>query len=75
MLTVRDRDVDKSEALDAGADDYVTKPFKSVELAARIRAALRRTPWTREPSRRLMLASASIDLTYGQSPFAAVARV
>jgi two-component system KDP operon response regulator KdpE len=42
MLTVRDRDVDKMEALDAGADDYVAKPFKSVELSARIRAALRR---------------------------------
>ena len=46
MLTVRDRDVDKIEALDAGADDYVTKPFKSLELLARIRAALRRTTWT-----------------------------
>src|SRR5580693_4326023 len=33
MLTVRDRDVDKMEALDAGADDYVAKPFKSVELS------------------------------------------
>lgn len=61
MLTVRDREVDKVEALDAGADDYVTKPFKSAELAARIRAALRRTPWTREPAGRLTLGSAAID--------------
>ena len=44
MLTVRDREQDKVEALDAGADDYVTKPFSMPELLARIRAALRRTP-------------------------------
>jgi two-component system KDP operon response regulator KdpE len=44
MLTVRDREPDKVEALDAGADDYVTKPFGMPELLARIRAALRRTP-------------------------------
>jgi two-component system KDP operon response regulator KdpE len=44
MLTVRDTESDKVEALDAGADDYVTKPFSSPELLARIRAALRRTP-------------------------------
>ena len=42
VLTVRDRDEDKIEALDAGADDYVTKPFRIPELAARIRAAVRR---------------------------------
>jgi len=44
MLTVRDSEADKVEALDAGADDYVTKPFGSPELLARIRAALRRLP-------------------------------
>src|SRR5262249_45261146 len=43
MLTVRDAEEDKVAALDAGADDYVTKPFNSPELLARIRAALRRT--------------------------------
>ena len=42
VLTVRDRDEDKVTALDVGADDYVTKPFRLTELAARIRAALRR---------------------------------
>ncbi len=42
MLTVRDAGRDKVEALDAGADDYVTKPFRMPELLARIRAALRR---------------------------------
>lgn len=44
MLTVRDAERDKVAALDAGADDYVTKPFGMPELLARIRAALRRVP-------------------------------
>jgi two-component system KDP operon response regulator KdpE len=61
MLTVRDNETDKVEALDAGADDYVTKPFKTPELSARIRAALRRTPWTHGPSGRLTLGTAEID--------------
>jgi two-component system, OmpR family, KDP operon response regulator KdpE len=43
MLTVRNAEADKVQALDAGADDYVVKPFGSEELMARIRAALRRT--------------------------------
>jgi len=43
MLTVRNTESDKVQALDAGADDYVVKPFGSEELMARIRAALRRT--------------------------------
>jgi len=42
MLTVHDAQRDKVEALDAGADDYVTKPFAMHELLARIRAVLRR---------------------------------
>jgi two-component system KDP operon response regulator KdpE len=42
MLTVRSSEHDKVQALDAGADDYVTKPFGSEELMARIRAGLRR---------------------------------
>jgi two-component system KDP operon response regulator KdpE len=43
MLTVREDEVDKVEALDAGADDYITKPFSVPELAARLRAAVRRS--------------------------------
>ena len=43
MLTVRDSEEDKVLALDAGADDYITKPFNIRELAARIRAAVRRS--------------------------------
>jgi len=44
ILTVRDSEADKVAALDAGADDFVTKPFSTPELLARIRAALRRVP-------------------------------
>ena len=62
MLTVRDTEADKVAALDAGADDYVTKPFTTLELLARIRAALRRTPATHGPaSGRLRLSAVEID--------------
>ena len=44
VLSVRNTERDKVEALDAGADDYVTKPFGIQELLARIRAAIRRMP-------------------------------
>src|SRR5215468_7735953 len=44
VLTVRHKEEEKVDALDAGADDYVTKPFGKKELLARIRAALRRNP-------------------------------
>lgn len=50
VLTVRNAERDKVEALDAGADDYVTKPFSTPELLARIRAALRRLPQQAELS-------------------------
>ena len=43
ILSVRDRENDKIAALDAGADDFVTKPFSSGELLARLRTALRRS--------------------------------
>jgi two-component system, OmpR family, KDP operon response regulator KdpE len=42
MLTVRDQEEEKVQALDLGADDYITKPFSTRELIARIRAAVRR---------------------------------
>jgi two-component system KDP operon response regulator KdpE len=42
MLTVMDGEDDKVQALDAGADDYITKPFQLRELAARLRSAVRR---------------------------------
>jgi two-component system KDP operon response regulator KdpE len=43
MLTIRDSQDDKVEALESGADDYVTKPFHMRELTARVRAAIRRS--------------------------------
>ena len=46
MLTVRDSADDKIDALDAGADDYVTKPFHVGELTARVRSAVRRSRTT-----------------------------
>jgi two-component system, OmpR family, response regulator VicR len=44
MLTARRNEIDKITGLDAGADDYVTKPFSHGELLARIRAQIRRSP-------------------------------
>jgi two-component system KDP operon response regulator KdpE len=50
VLTVLAAEGDKVAALDAGADDYLTKPFGSAELTARLRAILRRAPGENEPS-------------------------
>ncbi len=57
MLTVRNTDADKIAALDAGADDYVTKPFSMPELLARVRANLRRVPYS--------AGSGSVTVTFG----------
>jgi two-component system, OmpR family, KDP operon response regulator KdpE len=61
MLTVRDSEEDKVEALDAGADDFVTKPFSTPELLARIRAALRRVPAFQTGPGRIRIGSVVID--------------
>ena len=62
MLTVRDREEDKVATLDAGADDFVTKPFSTPELLARIRAALRRAPMAPEAgAQKVALGHAQID--------------
>jgi len=50
MLTVRDSEDDKVEALEAGADDYVTKPFQIRELTARIRSSIRKFRAPEAPS-------------------------
>jgi DNA-binding response OmpR family regulator len=78
MLTARDTDLDKVAMLEAGADDYVTKPFSPPELVARARAVLRRTAsvssMTPEPlqvggltidlaERRVLVDGASVELT------------
>ncbi len=44
MLTAKGEEADKIKGLDSGADDYITKPFSTRELLARVRAVLRRTP-------------------------------
>lgn len=50
MLTAKDSELDKVTGLDAGADDYLTKPFGILELKARVQALLRRTSRSRRPS-------------------------
>ncbi|MDQ1295428.1 MAG: two-component system, OmpR family, operon response regulator KdpE [Actinomycetota bacterium] len=65
VLSARDAQADKVGALDAGADDYVTKPFGMDELLARIRAALRRAaPAPDEPV--VVTASFTVDLAAGR---------
>ena len=67
VLTVRDREIDKVEALDAGADDYVTKPFGMNELLARLRAQLRRgTAGHTDPAPVVRTDHFTIDLAKGQ---------
>jgi two-component system KDP operon response regulator KdpE len=61
MLTVRNSEGDKVRALDAGADDFVTKPFSTPELMARIRAALRRVPASQSSTGRLRVGELAID--------------
>ncbi len=61
VLSGRGDSTDKVEALDAGADDYVTKPFGMDELLARTRAAVRRTPAAEAPPR-VPLGNLTIDL-------------
>ncbi|MGA2171318.1 MAG: response regulator transcription factor [Terracidiphilus sp.] len=63
MLTVRKAENDRIEALDAGADDYVTKPFSMPELSARIRANLRRVPSaSRSGAQTIRFGAVSADL-------------
>lgn len=62
MLTVRDTEQDKVASLDAGADDYVTKPFGTPELLARIRAALRRLPAAEDSTETVTLEGLEIQL-------------
>lgn len=61
MLTVHNTEAAKVEALDAGADDFVTKPFSTPELLARIRAALRRIPVGQSAPSRLRIGELTID--------------
>jgi len=71
MLTAKSNDEEKVGGFDAGADDYMTKPFSSKELAARVRAVLRRTLWEEQPepafrSRSLLVDFARHRVTLGE---------
>jgi two-component system, OmpR family, KDP operon response regulator KdpE len=61
MLTVLNTEATKVQALDAGADDFVTKPFSTPELLARIRAALRRVPVAQSAPSHLRVGDLTID--------------
>jgi two-component system KDP operon response regulator KdpE len=61
MVTVRNSVRDKIDALDAGADDYIVKPFAMGELLARVRAALRRSS-AEEPLPRIETSELTVDL-------------
>ncbi len=61
MLTARNAETDKVEALDAGADDFITKPFSMPELLARIRAALRRVPSAQSSASHVRVGKLNID--------------
>jgi two-component system alkaline phosphatase synthesis response regulator PhoP len=69
MLTARTTDQDKLTGLDLGADDYVTKPFSPKELAARVRAVLRRLPGERGPEE-IKSAELSMNFTTHEAWFA-----
>ena len=62
VLSVRGEERSKVEALDSGADDYITKPFSTGELLARIRVALRRSPPGPQPQTRIETGDFVIDL-------------
>jgi two-component system, OmpR family, KDP operon response regulator KdpE len=61
VLTVRDSEDDIVHALDAGADDYITKPFHTRELAARLRAATRRNRLTIDPDKPLTVGEIELE--------------
>jgi two-component system KDP operon response regulator KdpE len=62
VLSARTSETQKIAALDAGADDYVTKPFGAAELLARVRAALRRNATGALPTSEIRLGAIKIDL-------------
>jgi len=62
MLTARDATPDRVAGLDAGADDYLVKPFAYEELLARVRALLRRLPTQRGQSAEVSFADVALDL-------------
>jgi two-component system, OmpR family, KDP operon response regulator KdpE len=67
VLSARTMETQKIAALDAGADDYVAKPFSAPELLARVRAALRRSARSTEQPPVLQLGEVTVDLTRRQT--------
>ena len=65
MLTAKSQEIDIVRGLEAGADDYVTKPFSVHELLARIKAALRRSGSLPHVSKTVQIGSAEVDLVKG----------
>ncbi len=65
MLTVKAEELDKVRALEAGADDYVTKPFGSLELMARVKAVLRRTETPAPEAPRAAFHSGELAIDFG----------
>ena len=63
VLSVKSDEATKVEALDTGADDYVTKPFGMSELLARVRAALRRSPETSEDETKIQDGDFTVNLS------------
>lgn len=74
MLTVSNTEKDKVEALDAGADDYVTKPFSMPELLARIRASLRRLPQLPDQGGLQQLSSRGVNIDLSSREVTVVGR-
>lgn len=66
MLTAKSQEIDIVRGLEAGADDYIVKPFSIRELLARIRAAMRRTGLGESLSKVLRIGSATVDLVKGK---------
>jgi two-component system KDP operon response regulator KdpE len=66
MLTAKAEATDKVKGLDAGADDYVTKPFSADELMARVRAALRRVELASQPAPRAFFEGGELQIDFAQ---------
>lgn len=66
MLSARGDETDKVKCLDLGADDYLTKPFGTRELLARVRAMLRRTEATKTVSTQPLFTSGDLQISFAQ---------